>query len=93
MHVSDVVQHCLFFMKTISDNAAVFNVCTGSTVSINQLIKLLGQMSHTSIVVEKAAPRAGDIISALGDPTKAKAAGIASLVPFEAGLRALWALQ
>jgi UDP-glucose 4-epimerase len=93
VHVSDVVQHCLFFMKTISNKAAVFNVCTGSTVSINQLIELLGRMSNAPLLLENAAPRAGDIMSALGDPTKAKAAGIASLVPFEAGLQALWDLQ
>lgn len=93
VHVSDVVQHCLFFMKTIRNEAAVFNVCTGNTVSINHLIKLLEQMSHMPVLVENAPPRAGDIMAALGDPTKAKAAGIVSLVPFESGLQALWDLQ
>ncbi len=93
VHVSDVVQHCLFFMKTISNEAAVFNVCTGTTVSINHLIKLLEKMNHMPVLVENAAPRAGDIMAALGDPTKAKAAGIVSLVPFQSGLQALWDLQ
>lgn len=91
VHVLDVVQHCLFFMKAISNKAAIFNVCTGKAISINHLIKLLEQMNRTPLAVQNAPLRAGDMMAALGDPTKAKAAGIVNQVPFEAGLRALWA--
>lgn len=96
VHVSDVVQHCLFFMEAISNipttfqKATIFNVCTGKAISINDLIALLRQFSPEPLTVNYAPERAGDIFYALGDPSKAKAAGIAPVVPLEKGLRALW---
>ncbi len=90
VHVSDVVQHCLFFMKTMSDKSAIFNVCSGTVININDLIALLRQFSHQPLTVNYAKSRAGDILDALGNPEKAKAAGVTSLVPLVEGLRALW---
>lgn len=90
VHVSDVVQHCLFFMNTMMDKSAIFNVCSGTEISVNDLLTLLGKLSPKPLTVNHAKGRAGDIIHALGDPTKAKAAGITSLVSLEEGLHALW---
>ena len=93
VHVSDVVAHCLFFMKTIQDKSAVFNVCSGTAISINDLIALLKDLSAQSIKVDYAPRRAGDIVNALGDPSKAKAAGISSQISLEAGLAELYKNQ
>ena len=93
VHVTDVVRHCLHFMETIEHAAAIFNVCTGQATSINQLIKKLEALSGQTVLVERGGLRAGDVMAALGDPKKAKAAGISSLVSFDAGLGALWEFQ
>lgn len=91
VHVSDVVQHCLFFMKTIENKSAIFNVCSGRAISVNALIALLRQLSGEPFSVDYAALRAGDIADALGDPAKAKTAGIVSQMSFAEGLSQLWA--
>lgn len=93
VHVSDVVAHCLFFMKTMRDKSAVFNVCSGAAISINNLIALLKGLAAQPIKVDYAPKRAGDIANALGDPSKAKATGISSRISLEAGLAELYKNQ
>lgn len=93
VHVSDVVRHCLHFMETLDPTAAIFNVCTGQATSINQLINKLEALSGQTVLVEHGGLRAGDVMAALGDPAKATAAGVSSLVSFDDGLRALWEFQ
>ncbi len=90
VHVSDVVKHCLFFMKHMQPNARVFNVCSGQALSLQALTQLLAKISGQKLKVEYRPERAGDILHALGDPRQAKAAGIEAKMSFEEGLKALW---
>ncbi|MBY0377742.1 MAG: NAD-dependent epimerase/dehydratase family protein [Gammaproteobacteria bacterium] len=90
VHVRDVVQHCLFFMETMSDKASVFNVCSGTAIRLNELITLLGQLSHQPLSIQHRPERPGDVFYALGNPEKAKAMGITCQIPLEEGLEQLW---
>ena len=92
IHVSDIVQHCLFFMTQMKNDAEVFNACSGTAITINKLLQLLQDISQKNIQINYAEKRAGDIMYALGDPTKARNAGIDCQVPLIEGLTELWNL-
>ena len=65
----------------------VFNVCTGTTISINDLAKLVGELVGKDLRILHVAPREGDVLHGYGDPEKAeKVLGFKAQVPFKDGL-------
>jgi UDP-glucose 4-epimerase len=65
----------------------VFNVCTGATISINDLAELVYEIVGKDLRILHVAPRAGDILHSYGDPEKGeKALGFKVQVSFEEGL-------
>lgn len=62
VHVSDIVMACLAALDTNVAAGEVFNVGSGSMVSINELITAVGQATKTTITPQYQAPRTGDIL-------------------------------
>lgn len=89
--VSDVVSFLLAGM-THADAAAgqVFNICTGRTTTLLDLIGIVGRLHGATPEVRHDRARVGDIRHSLGDPSQARAVlGVSADVPLEAGLSAL----
>jgi UDP-glucose 4-epimerase len=70
--VADVVKALIAAGKNASTKAQVYNVCTGDTISINELINTFFILLNKEVVVNYYDAREGDIYQSLGDPSKAK---------------------
>jgi len=76
--------------------SGVFNVGSGSRISINRLVELMQEISGTESVVEYGPPRKGDVRDSLADSSAARDAfGYEPVVRLEAGLAEYiaWAKQ
>jgi UDP-glucose 4-epimerase len=72
--VSDVVDALTAALQKLESKQlmhGVFNVCTGKQVTINELAKIIGELTHSRSEVSHVAARAGDIRYSLGDPSSA----------------------
>jgi UDP-glucose 4-epimerase len=95
VNVADVVQANLRAAATTGVSGA-FNIGSGTRISINRLITLLGAASGLEPAVRHAAPRPGDVRDSLADIGAASAAlGFAPVVGIEDGLSEYmrWASQ
>ena len=72
VYVGDVVRHLVRSMSRATENAEIYNVCTGHSTSILQLAKTLFVVSGTTPKIEFKAARTGDIFTSLGLPKKAQ---------------------
>lgn len=72
VYVGDVVRHLVRSMSRATENAGIYNVCTGLSTSILQLAKTLFAVSGTAPKIEFQAARSGDIFTSLGQPKKAQ---------------------
>lgn len=72
IYVGDVVLFLRAAMSNISRTPAVFNVCTGETVTINQLAKTVMSITTLQVPVAHQPTRKGDIRVSVGDPGYAK---------------------
>lgn len=72
IYVKDVVSFLRAAMNKVGLNAAVFNVCTGKTVSINQLAKLMITIARSPVAIEHKPARSGDIRVSRGEPGYAR---------------------
>ncbi|MEO5365280.1 MAG: NAD-dependent epimerase/dehydratase family protein [Magnetococcus sp. WYHC-3] len=95
VYVADVVTHLLAAMALCEGQhrqavAAVYNVCTGRSITILELADALFRQTGWRTEVVHAAPRAGDIRRSAGNPQAAVAAlGVAARTPLDEGLAAL----
>jgi UDP-glucose 4-epimerase len=51
----------------------VWNVCTGVATSVLELATTIAALRKSSLLIDYAPPRAGDIRSSLGNPERAEA--------------------
>ncbi|MGP8011954.1 MAG: SDR family oxidoreductase [Halobacteriota archaeon] len=58
-----------------SKKTGTFNVACGRSVSINELVALIGEITGTTIEAKHAAPRPGDVKHSLADISKARSFG------------------
>jgi UDP-glucose 4-epimerase len=72
VYVADVVNALRSAMLNISAVPTAFNVCTGESVSINKLAKLMLSITRSNVTVEHVKSRKGDIRVSVGDPTRIK---------------------
>ncbi|MGB0942027.1 MAG: NAD-dependent epimerase/dehydratase family protein [Marinomonas sp.] len=72
VYVGDVVRHLVRSMSRATENAEIFNVCTGHSTSILQLAKTLFAVSGVPPQIDFRAARSGDIFTSLGHPKKAQ---------------------
>jgi UDP-glucose 4-epimerase len=73
--VGDVVSHLRAAMARLSrqPGAFVFNVCTGRATSVLALAQSIGVAVGRAGRIGFGAPRPGDLLASLGDPTQARA--------------------
>jgi len=87
-YVSDVVQANLSAMEKVDSAGDVFNIGTGSSVSINSLARTIYEIhSGRGIAVERRSPRPGDVRYSRADISKArKVLGYSPRVSLREGL-------
>jgi len=71
-----------------SKKTGTFNVACGRSVSINELVALIGEITGTTIEAKHAAPRPGDVKHSLADISKAQLFGYAPKGNFKDELEA-----
>jgi UDP-glucose 4-epimerase len=87
VHVADVVRALLAAMAMAPPGSPVFNVCSGTSTSVEALAKVVAQLAGKDLEVQMRPPRAGEIRHSLGVPTLANSVlGIEGRVPLRAGL-------
>lgn len=90
--VTDVTRYLQAAMGSLQASPRHFvgNVCTGETVSIKKLAEVIARIAGRRLVIERAAPRSGDIRHSRGDPTFTnEALGLRAEVTLEEGLKTL----
>lgn len=73
IHVSDVVIYLLLSMNALLSSRMhcdILNVCTGSGTSLNQLIRILGELCGREPCITYQESRRGDIRVSLGNPAR-----------------------
>ena len=91
VYVADVVAHVLASMRAIegAPGCHVFNVCTGTEISVLQLIESLAGASGRDVMIVHGPSRAGDISRSVGSAALARAVlGVSAQTSLGAGLRA-----
>jgi UDP-glucose 4-epimerase len=72
IYVNDIVQAITCALEGNDLKGQVFNVCTGVSTTIIQLVDLLSDIMGRDLHVKHGPPRQGDIRESIGDPTKAR---------------------
>ena len=71
VYVGDVIQYLMEAMARPAAGAPIFNVCTGQATSVNQLVKLLGELLGREPIIERCETLPdGDIRVSVGDPRR-----------------------
>jgi UDP-glucose 4-epimerase len=68
VYVGDVVNFLVAAMQRSGSGPAVYNVCTGESVSINQLASIIMFLTGRRVAVTKLPSRKGDIRISVGSP-------------------------
>jgi UDP-glucose 4-epimerase len=90
VHVSDVVRALRRAMERRLPDAPVFNVCTGTAISVLALAGMVGGLLGVAPDVRFGPPRLGEIRHSVGDPARGRAAlGLGDALPLRDGLRDL----
>jgi UDP-glucose 4-epimerase len=58
-----------------SKETGTFNVACGRSISINELVALIGEITGTTVEAQHTAPRPGDVKHSLADISKARSFG------------------
>lgn len=70
VYVGDCVRFVVAGMARATADADVFNVCTGRPTSLLDLVGALSDAAGRKLAVMHGEPRAGDIRTSIGDPTR-----------------------
>jgi UDP-glucose 4-epimerase len=88
VYVADAVQAMIKAAVTPGIAGQVFNVGTGQSITILELVAALNRVLGTSIIAQHGPARAGDVRFSRADISRiCKALGFEPSVPFEEGLR------
>jgi nucleoside-diphosphate-sugar epimerase len=72
IYIDDVIRANLLAAESPQAAGKVYNVCTGDSISILNLLDRLSKLFPDAPEPESAPPRPGDIYHSMGDPTQAK---------------------
>jgi UDP-glucose 4-epimerase len=90
-YVANIVDETLRACEASGASGKVFNGGTGVRIKLNDVVKLMEQITGRKIPVHYEPPRAGDIRDSQADISLArKVLGYSPLVTFEEGLRRTW---
>jgi UDP-glucose 4-epimerase len=90
VYVDDVVAHLVAAMAMVAaaPGPHVMNVCTGRSVTIADLARVIGDVAGSPVAIEYGPARAGEIIRSCGDPELAtRTLGVAAKTTLRDGLR------
>ena len=96
IYVRDVVQYLLAAIENISITPTVFNVCTGRSITINQLARTIMSVSGQHVDIKYLPPLKGDIRVSVGAPylsernlnyraSETLAGGLQKLISYQGG--------
>jgi UDP-glucose 4-epimerase len=87
VYVGDVVRALRAAMATRKTPQNVFNVCTGTRITVRELAETIYRLRQATPNIVFAAPRSGDIRVSCGDPTQAqRELGFKSMTSLSDGL-------
>jgi len=90
-YVANIVDETLRACEASGASGKVFNGGTGVRIKLNEVVKLMEQITGRKIPVNYEPPRAGDIRDSQAEISLArKVLGYSPLVTFEEGLRRTW---
>ncbi|PCJ38587.1 MAG: epimerase [Moraxellaceae bacterium] len=90
VHIDDVIVFLRVALEKIGRVPSVYNVCTGKTVSIKKLAKIMMAISGVQLPIENGPQRKADVRVSVGDPRyAAQILGVTAKQPLIRGLRAL----
>ena len=88
--LDDAVQSLIAAMENVSASAPVANICTGTAISLRDLLDSFGQVLKVNPEIQTAPPRAGDIKYSYGSPALfSRLTGFTPQTPLSEGLKAL----
>ncbi|MEO6536060.1 MAG: NAD-dependent epimerase/dehydratase family protein [Candidatus Paceibacterota bacterium] len=88
IYVDDVARANIAAMESVIDSGEIFNIGSGTIVSIRELAKDIIRLTSSSSAIRYEASRLGDIIYSKADVSKAnELLGFSTQVPLEEGLR------
>ena len=94
VYVKDVAEILVKTMSPSLSGVNIYNLCTGHSISINELADLMGQITGVRVKKEYARARPGEILISFGDPAKAlKTLGLQPYTCLEQGLTELLQVQ
>jgi len=94
IYVEDVVNFMRIAMSNVSLHPVVFNICTGESITINQLARIIMSITGVQLQLEHQSSRKGDIRGSVGDPGLAKQVlHMSAEYPLIQGLRKLMEYQ
>lgn len=87
VYVGDVVRALRAAMATRKQPQSVFNVCTGTRITVRELAETIYRLRQATPNIVFAAPRSGDIRVSCGDPAQAlRELGFKSMTSLSDGL-------
>lgn len=90
IYVDDVVEVMVKAMEHIDSVPSVYNVCTGESISINKLSKMMLSISRRNVDILRAKTQKGDIRVSIGDSKRCRQAyKLTRYTPLVDGLRKL----
>lgn len=90
-YIDNVVDATLRACEAAGASGKVFNVGTGSRITLNDVLKVLGKISGKRIIAKYDPPRTGDILHSQADINLGRTVlGYNPSVDFEQGLRKTW---
>ena len=88
--LNDAVQSLILAMGNAAASAPVANICTGTSISLRDLLASFSEVLTTVPEIKTAPPRAGDIKFSYGNPAHfARLTGFTPQTPLREGLKAL----
>ncbi|MCA0150323.1 NAD-dependent epimerase/dehydratase family protein [Rossellomorea vietnamensis] len=90
IYVKDVVQAVFLVSETPAGIGKVFNVGTGGSTSLNELIGLYEEITETTLPIEKKEERSGDIKESYSDISELKSLGFEPQFTMREGLLEYW---
>jgi len=87
IHVKNVAAANVLMLSAEGVAGEVYNVCTGLSHNLNQLVDHINKILNKDIKPVNASPRAGDIHTSRGDPQKLLSVGFRPIIEFKQGLQ------
>lgn len=90
IHVTDIAEALTLAIDHEQLKSEVFNICSGTATSINQLAQTIQTISGKNLQIKHTLPRTGDIRHSYGNPSKAaNKLGFKSKITLQKGLETL----